>query len=324
MSGRTFGAILFAITGLALVAPAHAREQGFPAKPVRMIVPFPPGGATDIVGRLLAGKMQEIWKQPVIVENKPGAGTVLATDFVAKSPPDGYTLGFVITAHVINPSLRSNLPYDTMKDLAGITQVSRQHMVIAANPSFEANSIADLIAAAKKTPGKIAYATPGEGTAMHLTIERLKSAAAIDLVHVPYKGGAPAQQDVLGGRVPLLVDVHYATEPLIKSGKLKALALLSPQRVKTLPELPVIAETVPGVSSLSIVGLVAPRATPRELVRRISTDVAKALRSADLNARMTEVGMEPVGSTPEQFDAFIRSEIERWSAMVKTSGAKIE
>jgi tripartite-type tricarboxylate transporter receptor subunit TctC len=324
MTRSPLRAIAFAITVFTFVAPRMASAEGFPSKPVRMIVPFPPGGATDIIGRLLATKMQEIWKQPVLVENRPGAGTVVATDFVAKSPPDGHTLGLVITAHVINPSLRSSLPYDTLKDLAGVTQVSVQHMVIAANPSFEANTVAELIALAKKNPGKIAYATSGEGTAMHLTIERLKSAAGIDLVHVPYKGGAPAQQDVLGGRVPLLIDVHYAVQPLIKSGKIKALALLSPQRVKALPELPVISETVPGVSSLSMAGIVVPRATPRELVRRVSADIAKALRSPDLHARMTDVGMEPVGSTPEQFDAFIRSEIQRWSAIVKTSGAKIE
>jgi tripartite-type tricarboxylate transporter receptor subunit TctC len=321
---RALRSLALAVAGLALVFPGLAPAESFPTKPVRMVVPFPPGGATDIVGRLVASKLQDIWKQPVVVENKPGAGTVVATDFVAKAPPDGYTLGFVITAHVINPSLRSNLPYDTLKDLAAVAQVSQQHMVIAANPSFEANTIAELIALAKKNPGKIAYATPGEGTAMHLTIERLKSAAGIDLVHVPYKGGAPAQQDVLGGRVPLLVDVHYAVQPLLKSGKLKALALLSPQRVKSIPDLPVIADTVPGVSALSMVGVVAPSATPGDLVHRISSDIARALRSADLRQRMLEVGMEPVGSTPEQFDSFIRSEIERWSGMVKTSGAKIE
>ena len=295
--------------------------QAFPTKPVRMIVPFPPGGATDIIGRLLAGKMQEVWGQPVIVENRPGAGTVVGTDAVAKSAPDGHTLGVVVTAHVINPSLRQNLPFDTLKDLAAVTHVSVQHLVIAAHPSVEANSVAELIALAKKHPGKLSYATPGSGTAMHLSVELLKAQAGIDLVHVPYKGGAPAQQDVMGGRVPILLDVLYAVQPLINSGKIKVIALLSPQRVSGLP---VVAETVPGVSALSIVGLVAAGATPRELVRRISDDVAKAVRSSDLTERMTQLGMEPVGSTPEQFDALIRAEIDKWARVVKISGAKAD
>ncbi|MBI3374079.1 MAG: tripartite tricarboxylate transporter substrate binding protein [Betaproteobacteria bacterium] len=320
--GRTRGFIALTVAVLASIAAQVA--QGFPAKPVRMVVPFPPGGATDIIGRLVAAKMQEVWGQPVIIENKPGAGTVVATEYVAKSLPDGYTMGFVITAHLINPSLRSNMPYDTLKDLSGVTQVSVQHLVIAANPSFEANSIAELIALAKRNPGKIAYATPGSGTAMHLSVELLKSVAGIDLVHVPYKGGAPAQQDVMGGRVPVLLDVHYAVLPLISSGKIKVLALLSPQRVKGFPDIPAVAETVPGVSALSMVGIVVPSATPRDIVQRLSADISKAVLSSELTTRMTQVGMEPVGSTPEQFDAYVRTEIEKWARVVKVSGAKVD
>jgi tripartite-type tricarboxylate transporter receptor subunit TctC len=299
------------------VGTAHA----FPTKPVRMIVPFPPGGATDIIGRLLAGKMQEVWGQPVLVENRPGAGTVVGTEFVAKSPPDGHTLGVVVTAHVINPSLRPNLPYDTVKDLAAVSHVSIQHLVIAAHPSVPASSIAELIELAKKNPGKLSYATPGSGTAMHLSVELLKAQAGIDLVHVPYKGGAPAQQDVMGGRVPILLDVLYAVQPLINAGKIKVIALLSPQRVANLP---IVAEVVPGVSALSIVGLVAAGGTPRELVHRISADVSKAVRSSDLTERMTQLGMEPVGSSPGEFEALIRAEIEKWARVVKISGAKAD
>jgi tripartite-type tricarboxylate transporter receptor subunit TctC len=295
--------------------------QAFPTKPVRLIVPFPPGGATDIIGRLVAGKMQEVWGQAVIVENRPGAGTVVGTDLVAKSAPDGHTLGVVVTAHVINPSLRQNMPYDTVKDLAAVTQVSVQHLVMAAHPSLEASNVAELIALAKKNPGKLAYATPGSGTAMHLSVELLKVQAGIDLVHVPYKGGAPAQQDVMGGRVPILLDVLYAVQPLINSGKIKVIALLSPKRVS---DLPVVAEVVPGVSALSIVGLVAAGGTPRDLVQRLSADVARAVKSSDLTDRMTQLGMEPVGSSPEQFDALIRAEIEKWARVVKISGAKAD
>lgn len=317
-------AIALAAAILASGSPGAVLGQAFPVKPVRLMVPFPPGGATDIIGRLVAGKMQEVWGQTVIIESKPGAGTVVGTDYVAKSPPDGYTMGMVVTAHVINPSLRSSMPYDTLKDLSGVTQVSVQHLLIAANPSFEANNIAELIALARKNPGKIAYATPGSGTAMHLSVELLKTTAGIDLVHVPYKGGAPAQQDVMGGRVPVLLDVHYAVLPLIAAAKVKVLALLSPQRVKAYPDIPVVAETVPGVTALSMVGIVVPSAAPREVVHRISADIAKAVRSSDLTERMTQLGMEPVGSTPEQFDAFVRSEIEKWAKVVKASGAKVD
>ena len=312
-----------ALTAATLV-PLASAAQAYPTRPVRLVVPFPPGGATDIIGRLVAAKMQEVWGQPVVVENKPGAGTVVGTDYVAKSAPDGHTLGMVVTAFVINPSLRKDLPYDTLKDLAPVTHVSVQHLVMAAHPSLAANNIAELIALAKKDPGKLAYATPGSGTAMHLSVELLKTTAGIDLVHVPYKGGTPAQQDVVAGHVPILMDVLYAVTPLIKSGKIKVLALLSPRRAPESPEYPAVAETVPGVSALSIVGIVAPRATPRELVHRISADVARAVKSSDLTERMKQQGMEPVGSTPEQFDALIRSEIEKWAKVVKLSGAKVD
>jgi tripartite-type tricarboxylate transporter receptor subunit TctC len=309
---------------LAALVPLAAIAQTYPTRPVRVMVPFPPGGATDIVGRLVVAKMQEVWGQPVVIENKPGAGTVVGTEYVAKSAPDGYTLGFVVTAYVINPSLRSDLPYDTLKDLTGVTQVSVQHLVMAAYPGFPANSIPELIALAKKEPGKLAYATPGSGTAMHLSVELLKTATGIDIVHVPYKGGAPAQQDVMAGRVPILMDVLYAVQPLIKSGKIKVLALLSPKRDLDAPEYPVVSESVPGVSALSLVGIVAPAATPKDLVARISADIAKAVKSSDLTERMKQQGMEPIGSTPEQFDALIRSEIEKWAKVVKLSGAKAD
>ena len=314
-------AIGFVIFGL--LTPVAGQE--FPTKPVRFVVPFPPGGATDIVGRLVGARMQEVWKsQPVIVENRPGAGTVVATEYVARSAPDGHTLGFVVTAHVINPSLRSSMPYDTLKDLAAVTQVSTQHLVMAVHPSVEARNIAELIALAKKQPGKLSYATPGSGTAMHLSVELLKNAAGIDLVHVPYKGGAPALQDVLGGRVPILMDVLYAVQPQIKSGRIRVIGLLSPQRDPANPELPVIAETVPSVSAVSIVGIVAAGGTPPALVRRISADLAAAIRGSDLTEKMTQQGMVPVGSSPEEFDAFIRAEIEKWSKVVKASGAKVD
>jgi len=317
-------AILRCFALAAALAPLVCAAQNYPTRAVRLMVPFPPGGATDIIGRLVAAKMQDVWGQAVVVENKPGAGTVVGTEYVAKSAADGYTLGMVVTAYVINPSLRSDLPYNTLKDLTGVTQVSVQHLVMAANPSFPANSIPELIALAKKEPGKLAYATPGSGTAMHLSVELLKTSSGIDLVHVPYKGGAPAQQDVMAGRVPILMDVLYAVQPLIKSGRIKVLALLSPQRAPESPEYPVVSESVPGVSALSLVGIVAPSATPRELINRIGADIARAVKSSDLTERMKQQGMEPIGSTPDQFDALIRAEIEKWAKVVKLSGAKVD
>ena len=310
--------------GLAVALPGAALSQAFPAKPVRLVVPFPPGGATDIIARLLGQKLQEIWGQTVLIEYKPGGGTVVGTDFVAKSPPDGYTMGVVITAHVINPGLRTDLPYDTMKDLSGVSMVAVQHIALVATPGLEANTVPELIALAKKNPGKLTYATPGTGTAMHLAGELLKSQAGIDIVHVPYKGGAPAYPDVISGRVALQIDPMSASMPNIKAGKVKLLAITSPQRAPTVPDVPTVAETLPGFSVLSISGVVVPSATPREVVRKASADINRALAASDLVERMAQQGMEPSGNTPEQFDAFIRAEIDKWAKVVKASGAKLD
>jgi tripartite-type tricarboxylate transporter receptor subunit TctC len=312
------------VLALAAALPGAALSQAFPAKPVRLVVPFPPGGATDIIARLLGQKLQEIWGQATVIEYKPGGGTVVGTDYVAKSPPDGYTMGIVITAHVINPGLRSDLPYDTIKDLSGVSMVAVQHIALVATPGLEANTVPELIALAKKNPGKLTYATPGTGTAMHLAGELLKSQAGIDIVHVPYKGGAPAYPDVIAGRVALQIDPMSASMPNIKAGKVKLLAITSPQRAPTVPEVPTVAETLPGFSVMSISGVVVPSATPREVVRKASADINRALAASDLVERMAQQGMEPSGNTPEQFDAFIRAEIEKWSKVVKSSGAKLD
>jgi tripartite-type tricarboxylate transporter receptor subunit TctC len=320
MFGMIRGAALCVV--LALAGPALA--QSFPAKPVRMVVPFPPGGATDIIARMVGTKMQEVWGQPVLIESRPGAGTVVGTDSVAKSAPDGYTMAFVVTAHVINPSLRQNMPYDTLKDLSGVTQVSQQQIAMAAYPGFGANTVAEVVALAKKEPGKIAYATSGAGTALHLVAELLQVKTGIKLTHVPYKGGAQAAQDVIGGRVPLVMDIHYSIAQYIKAGKLKVIALTSEKRPAYASDIPLVAETVPGVTAVSLVGLVVPSATPRDIVRKASTDIARAVRNSDLTGRMQAQGMEPVGSTPEEFDGVIRAEIAKWAPVVKASGAKAD
>lgn len=265
--------------------------------------------------------MAVVWKQPVIVDNKPGAGTVLGTEAIARSQPDGYSFGVVVSAHSINPSLRPKLPYDTLKDLAGVTQLGVQHMVIAANPYFPANNIAELIALAKKKPGTISYASAGSGTAMHLGMELLKTRAGIDILHVPYKGGAPAQQEVIGGQVPLLLDIYHSSAPFIKSGRMKAIALLSPHRVDAIPGVPTVTETVHGVSALSTLGVVVPVATSRTVVAKASADMGAVIRSAEFVQLLRSMGVEAVASSPEEFDALVRADIAKWEPVVKTSGA---
>ena len=302
-------------------APALLRAQGaWPSRPVRLVVPFGAGGATDIIARLISQKLGDLWGQSVVVDYKPGAGTVLGTDFVAKSTPDGYTMGMVITAHVINPSLRASMPFDTLKDLSGVSLVAISHILLAATPSLEANNIRELIALAKKSP--LSYATPGTGTSMHLAGELLKTLAGIDMVHVPYKGGSAAYPDVIAGRVPLLFDPMFASLGHVKAGRMKAIAITSGERAASNPEIGTIAEAVPGFDVKSISGVVAPAATPREIVRKASADIGRVLAMAEVKSRMAEVGMEPAATSPESFDAFIRREIERWAPVVMASGAK--
>jgi len=311
---------LLAIGACALL-PLAAAGQGFPTKPVTLVVPNVPGGAIDILARLLEKNLSEIWKQPVVVIYKAGAGTVLGTDFVAKSPPDGHTIGLVVTSHVINPSLRKNMPFDTLKDLSGISMLAISPIVITAAPSLPAKNLKELIALAKSKPGKLTYASPGSGSSMHLGGELLKSTAGIDILHAPYKGSGGAYPDVFAGRVDLLIDPLFSSLPHIKSGNLKPIAIMSPARSPIAPELPTVAETLPGFSVQSVFGAVVPSATPREVVRKISADLAKVLQSPDTKARMAQIGLTPVGDTPEQFDAFIRAEIDKWAKVVKASGA---
>lgn len=296
----------------------------WPTRPVKLIVPFAAGGPTDTVARLLAEKLQAVWGQTVLVDYKPGAGTTMGTDFVARSAPDGYTLGMAITAHMINPSLYPKLPYNTTKDLVGVSQIAQAHFGLFAHPSLPVDNVADLIAYAKKNPGKLSYATPGTGTGTHLAGEMLNHMAGIDMVHVPYKGSAPAQQDVIGGRVPLLFDVLFSSMPFVNDKRMKVIALSSPKRATAQPAIPLIAETVPGFSALSFMGIIAPAGLPKDLLRTVNAGVVRAVRSPELVERMGQLGMEPVGSSSEEYEATIRSEIEKWSTVVKTAQIKIE
>lgn len=310
---------------LPLVISSQVRAQDdWPARPVRLVIPFPPGGSTDAQGRLLAQKLSEVWGQPVVVDNRPGAGAVLATNLVAKAPPDGYTLGIAVSSHAINPTLRSNLPYDTLKDLQPVSEVGVQHIILDANPSLPAGNLAELLELARRQPGRLSYASPGSGTAHHLVMELLKVKAGVNIVHVPYRGGAPAQQDVMGGQVPLLMDTYYASAGLIKAGKLKPIALFSPSRPASVPDIPVVAETVPGVSAQSSVGVIAPAGTPAAIVQKISTDIARAAHAPEFARKLLDMGLDPVGSSPEEYDRRIRADILKWAPVIEASGAKAD
>lgn len=318
---------IFLMAAAVMLAPNFVAAQAveaWPDKPVKLIVPFPSGGPTDTVARIISAGLQTLWKQPVVVDYKPGAGTTLGTNIVAKSPADGYTLGMAITALTINPSLQANLPYDTKKDLVGVSQVAQAHFGLFAHPSQPFNNMQELIAYAKKNPNALSYATPGTGTGTHLAGEMLANMAGISLLHIPYKGSAPAQQDMIGGRVPLLFDVLFSSMPFVKDNRMKVIALSSPKRAVSNPEIPLIAEAVPGFSAVSAIGLIGPAGMPPALLQKISADIGQVVRSAEVVARMQQLGMEPVGSTSDQYNAQIRQDVDKWAAIVKSAGIKLE
>jgi tripartite-type tricarboxylate transporter receptor subunit TctC len=298
-------------------------SREFPERPVRLVVPLPPGGATDVVARLLAQKLEAAWGQPVLLDHKPGGGTVIGAQAVATAAPDGHTLGIVISAFTINPTLRRDLPYDTLKDFAPVTQIGNTVMALVGTPEAPADLKA-LIAEAKKRPGALAYASLGVGTGTHLAGELLKMRAGIDLLHVPYAGSAPAYKDLLGGRVPLAFVLLQSALPHVKAGRLQVLGVTAARRSEAYPDYPALAEQLPGFSVDSMFGLVAPGATPKATVARIGADAAAALRDPALKAKYAELGMDAVGSTPEAFGAFLRAEIEKWAPVVRASGAKAD
>ncbi len=312
---------LLAAFALAASAVSAQTAAPFPNKAVTVVVPNAPGGAVDILARLLEKQLSEIWKQPVLVVYKAGAGTVIGTDFVAKAPPDGLTVGLVVTSHMINPSLRKNMPFDTLKDLAGVSLLATSPVLISAAPNLPANNLKEVIALAKKDPGKLTYASPGSGSSMHLGGELLKTLTGIDMLHAPYKGSGGAFPDVFTGRVDLIIDPLFSSLPHIKAGKMKAIAVLSPTRSPIAPDIATGLETVPNLVVQSVFGLVVASGTPQAHVKKLSDDFNEAMRSPEVRARMGEIGLTPMGTTPQAFDAFIRTEIDKWAAVVKSSGA---
>ena len=322
---KHFHAILALLIAVSMFpVPGDALAQGFPSRTVRLINPNPPGGAIDIQSRMYAQKLQEMWGQPVVVEYKAGGGTLAGMDYTVKSAPDGYTIGMAVTPLVIYPALRSDMPYDTAKDLAGVTLTAVSSVMIVAAPTLEANTLAEVIALARKKPGKLTYASPGSGGANHLAFELLKQSAGIDILHIPFKGGAQAHPEVMAGRVDLQVDPVFGVYRYVKAGKMKGIAVTSAKRDPSAPEIPSVAETLPGFEVLSINGIIVPRATPRDLVLRLNADFRKVLQMPDIVKRFTELGLVIVGNSPEEFDAYIRTEIATWARVAKNAGIRLE
>lgn len=310
---------------LVLFAGAAAAQGSYPSKPIRLVVGYPPGGATDIVARILANKLQESIGQTVIVENKPGATSNIASELVVKSVPDGYTLLVGSIASATNMVVYKNLAFDTLRDLTPVTQLMSAPSVLAVHPSFPAKNLQELIALAKRDPGKYAFASTGSGSSPHLAGELLKLRAGIDLIHVPYKGAAPALSDLLGGQVQMAFQTALSAVPHLQSGQLRAIAVAAGKRLTQLPNTPTMAEAgLPDLEVSSWNGLFAPAKTPPEIIARLHKEAVKALAAPDVREKLTAQGAEAVGSTPEEFRAYISAEIDKWGKVVRASGARVD
>jgi tripartite-type tricarboxylate transporter receptor subunit TctC len=307
---------------LLIVAPLAA-AQTWPSKPVRIVVPYPPGGANDIVARALQPALSASLGEPVVIENRGGGATQLGTEAVARAAPDGSTFLLTNIALGANPSLFARLPYDTTKDLAPITLISTVPLVLVVHPSVPAKTTAEFIALAKAKPGSLNYASAGNGSANHLAMEMFRASAGIDVVHVPYKGFGPAMTDLLGGQVASAFATTLASLPHVKAGKLRALGVSSAKRSAVAPEVPTIAESgLPGFDVNEWQMLLAPAGTPRAIVERMQREVSNALRRDEVKSRLTQLGATPVGSTPAEADAFLKSELARWADVAKRVGIK--
>lgn len=329
----TYSAVRRRLTAAVLGAPVAASLPGFataqeswPSKPIRLIVPFTPGGATDILGRIVAQELGKALNVSVLVENRAGAGGNIGAEIVAKAAPDGYTiLMCTISTQSINPSLYPKLPFDAGKDLTPVTLVATVPNVLVVNPSVPANSVQELIALAKSRPGKLNYGSSGNGSSVHLSGELFKSMTGTFMTHIPYRGSAPAVADLMAGQLDLMFDNLPSVIAHIRSGKLRALAVTSPKRSASLPELPTIAEAgVPGFDATAWFGVMAPTGTPAQAVNRMQQVLARALATPEIRERLLGLGAEGVGNTPEAFGQFIRAETAKWANLVKISGAKID
>ena len=316
---------IFMLLGCATLALPSAFAQDYPAKPVRIIVPYAPGGGLDVVGRPIAQRLGETYSQPVLLDNRPGAGTVIGTSMAAKSPPDGYTLLLTLSALTIGPALNPKLPYDPVKDFSPVIWVGTTSYILSVHPSVPASTVKQLIALSKAKPGVFNYSSPGQGTDPHMAAELFKLMAGVNWTHIPYNGGGPAATALMGGQV----DLHFLPTsvgmPFVTAGKVKALAVSTAQRSSLLPDLPTIAESgVPGYSAEAWSGILAPAGTPKEIVTKLNSAIARIVRTADYRALLEGRMVEPVGSSVEQFAARLQDDVAKWHRVVKQSGIKAE
>ena len=318
-------ALRFARAFFLLLACGCAAAQPYPSRPIHLVVPFSPGGGVDISARIVGQKLAEALGVSAVIDNRPGAGTIIGTQLVAKATPDGYTLVMVSSAHAINPGLYRKLPYDSVKDFAPVTVVIFAPGMLVAGPGIRARNVKEFIALARSKPGQMTYSSAGNGSSGHLAMELLKSMSSIDLIHVPYKGGGDLIGDLVGGRIDVSIPSIAAALPLVKAGKLTALAVTSMARTTATPEVPTMAEAgVPGYEAASWYALLAPAGTPRVIVDRLSAETVRVLRRQDVRERLLAEGLEPAGSTPHELAARIKEEIVKWQHVIHSAGIKIE
>ena len=321
---RHAGPALCALLFVSALQPAVADD--YPARPVRLVVPFSAGaGVTDIMARLTAQRLGEQLGQQFVVDNRPGVSGIVGTEIVAKAPADGYTLLVMNVSFVVNPSLYRKLPYDSQKDFVPVTMLNSAPLVLVVNPAVPAKSVQELLALARARPGQLNYGSGGPGTTPHLSTELFKSLAGIDMTHVPYKGGAPALSDLVGGQIQVMIENMPGTMPFVRGGKLRALAVSSPKRSALEPELPTIAESgVPGYEVIGWNGIVAGAGTPRAIIERVAAATGAVMQSPDVRQRLAAMGAEPVGNTPAEFGAFLKGETARWTKVIRDKGIRIE
>ena len=313
------------LTALLLsLLPALAAAQPYPGKPIRFIVPFGPGGPGDTIGRMFGRKLTESMGQPVVIDNRSGATTIIGTEIAARSPADGYTLLLISTTHAVNPSLFPKLPYDPVRDFAPVTMLTSTPFMLVVHPSVPAKTVPDLVALARSKPGQLNYGSSGNGSSIHLTTLLLASAAKIEMTHVPYKGSGPAFIDLIGGQINLLFSSTVSSLPHVKTGKVRGLAITSLKRAAALPAMPTVSEYYPGFESSSWFAMLVPAKTPKTVVDRLLAETRAALQSPDVNQNLVSQGAEPGGNSPAELGAYFQSEIRKWGGVVKAAGLKLE